>query len=107
MLQNDSWGWKGIIKMREKVLPFIRLIIGNGAATSFWYEKWLADGRLIDPYGDRAQYDLGLGPKVMESRFIGPDWWHLPPPNSKDLMLIWGKIIEEIVPFPNFIDKVV
>ncbi|GJR06650.1 RNA-directed DNA polymerase, eukaryota, reverse transcriptase zinc-binding domain protein [Tanacetum coccineum] len=37
---NDSWGWKQLLEIRDKIKPFIRFKIGDGKRISMWYDNW-------------------------------------------------------------------
>lgn len=52
-------------------------------STDFWYDPWLPGRRLIDNFGSKPAYDLGLGSKLIVSRFILDGKWHNPHPSSK------------------------
>ncbi|XP_020266328.1 uncharacterized protein LOC109841800 [Asparagus officinalis] len=44
----DSGTWKHIYSHKEKALSCIRKTIGNGEATSLWFDPWLQEGRICE-----------------------------------------------------------
>lgn len=70
-----SWGWRGILSARPKVLAQAFHLIGNGKQTNFWHNSWLPGGRLIDRFGAIAIYDLGGGDDITVSSFIDNGDW--------------------------------
>ncbi|GKC05344.1 RNA-directed DNA polymerase, eukaryota, reverse transcriptase zinc-binding domain protein [Tanacetum coccineum] len=57
---NDSWGWRKLMEMREKIRPHVFYNIGNGKATSVWYDKWSLSGPLSNFINRRDIYDARL-----------------------------------------------
>lgn len=45
---KSSWAWRGIIKARDRMKPFVSYEIGNGKKTNLWYDPWLPRGSLVD-----------------------------------------------------------
>ncbi|GKD27234.1 hypothetical protein Tco_1233448 [Tanacetum coccineum] len=37
---NASWGWKNLLKLRDKIVQHVYYKIGNGKKTSVWYDTW-------------------------------------------------------------------
>nr|GEW35560.1 RNA-directed DNA polymerase, eukaryota, reverse transcriptase zinc-binding domain protein [Tanacetum cinerariifolium] len=54
---NDSWGWKNMLDLREKVKSFITYNIGNRRIISMWHERWCEQGPLIEVIINRSIYD--------------------------------------------------
>ncbi|XP_043697496.1 uncharacterized protein LOC122648332 [Telopea speciosissima] len=44
---------------RDKALPFIKTIIGDGSATKLWLDNWHPFGVLLSRFGNRICYDVG------------------------------------------------
>ncbi|GJU67261.1 RNA-directed DNA polymerase, eukaryota, reverse transcriptase zinc-binding domain protein [Tanacetum coccineum] len=38
--KSDSWSWKTMVKLRDKMKPFVTVKIGDGKSTSIWYDSW-------------------------------------------------------------------
>lgn len=66
---SSSWGWRGLLRVRDKAKPLIRHIIGNGTSTRFWTDPWLDNGSLLDAFSDRAIYDLGQDKNVLVAEY--------------------------------------
>ena len=88
-------------------MPHIKLLAGNGHQIKFWTDPWVNGGRLKDCHGDRAVYDLGVGPDINVPQFIQNHRWKFPTPTSNALMDIFQTIPNEIEPWPNFNDGLV
>lgn len=58
--QQGFWMWRKFLKLRDIAKTFHMKAIGNGMATSFWYDKWLEMGTLMNKLGDRGIIDLGF-----------------------------------------------
>ncbi|GJV02632.1 RNA-directed DNA polymerase, eukaryota, reverse transcriptase zinc-binding domain protein [Tanacetum coccineum] len=46
--QNDSWGWKFLMELRNKIRPYVKNKIGSGKGVSMWYDNWSNIGPLKD-----------------------------------------------------------
>ncbi|GKD24780.1 hypothetical protein Tco_1230994, partial [Tanacetum coccineum] len=44
--QNDSWGWKFLMELRNKIIPYVKNKIGSGKGVSMWYDNWSNIGPL-------------------------------------------------------------
>ena len=105
--KTAPWGWKNILVLRLIAMPHIKLLAGNGHQIKFWTDPWVNGGRLKDCHGDRAVYDLGVGPDINVPQFIQNHRWRFPTPTSNALMDIFQTIPNEIEPWPNFNDGLV
>ncbi|GJZ06511.1 RNA-directed DNA polymerase, eukaryota, reverse transcriptase zinc-binding domain protein [Tanacetum coccineum] len=54
---NDSWGWKKLMELRDRIKPHIFHNIGNGKSTYVWYDKWHQLGPLSNIITRREIYD--------------------------------------------------
>ncbi|XP_048604865.1 uncharacterized mitochondrial protein AtMg00310-like [Brassica napus] len=43
---NDSWAWRKLLDLRPLAVQFCKTTLGNGLATSFWYDVWTPLGQL-------------------------------------------------------------
>nr|GEW09595.1 RNA-directed DNA polymerase, eukaryota, reverse transcriptase zinc-binding domain protein [Tanacetum cinerariifolium] len=59
---SDSWGWRSMLKLRDKMKPFIIYKIGNGRKTFLWYDKWCNIGPIKNFIPNRL---------IFEARFKG------------------------------------
>ncbi|XP_024009942.1 uncharacterized protein LOC112085147 [Eutrema salsugineum] len=55
-----SWMWRKILKFRPRARDFHRVEVKSGSNTSFWYDHWSSQGRLIESLGVRECIDLGI-----------------------------------------------
>lgn len=46
--QQDSWMWKNLLDLRDKVKQNICKKLGNGKSTNAWYDLWSNVGRISD-----------------------------------------------------------
>lgn len=65
-------------------------------------DPWLPCGRLIDRFGQRAVYDLGLGKDISVGKFVVNGEWSLPSPTLTDLMDIFAMIRSTTKPNADF-----
>ncbi|GJQ89910.1 RNA-directed DNA polymerase, eukaryota, reverse transcriptase zinc-binding domain protein [Tanacetum coccineum] len=57
---SDSWGWRKLMELREKIRPHVFHNIGNGKSTSIWYDRWNQCGPLSNIINRRDIYDARL-----------------------------------------------
>lgn len=50
-----------MLKLREVAYQFLKIDIGDGKNTHFWFDNWLGNGRLIDITGAVGITYLGVG----------------------------------------------
>ncbi|XP_024013471.1 uncharacterized protein LOC112087777 [Eutrema salsugineum] len=55
-----SWSWKQMMKRRHQAAEFLKVEIGNGRSTTFWYDNWSSMGPLLPLIGARGFIDLGI-----------------------------------------------
>ncbi|GJW89182.1 RNA-directed DNA polymerase, eukaryota, reverse transcriptase zinc-binding domain protein [Tanacetum coccineum] len=79
---NDSWGWKKLIELRDRIKPHIFHNIGNGKSTSVWYDKWHQLGPLSNIITRREIYDARFKDNdcvfdmIENGRWRWPsEWW--------------------------------
>ncbi|GJZ45128.1 pentatricopeptide repeat-containing protein [Tanacetum coccineum] len=75
---NDSWGWKMLMGLREKIKPRIFHNIGNGGNTSVWFDKWDHNGPLSNFRTKRDIYDARFKIKDMVVDLIEETRWKWP-----------------------------
>ncbi|XP_043721016.1 uncharacterized protein LOC122668529 [Telopea speciosissima] len=92
-LNNCSWVWRKVLKYRDKALPFIKTIIGDGSATKLWLDNWHPFGVLLSRFGNRICYDAGsyslAARHACVKEIIRDGDWHPGPSTSFDLIDIW------------------
>ncbi|GJU01456.1 RNA-directed DNA polymerase, eukaryota, reverse transcriptase zinc-binding domain protein [Tanacetum coccineum] len=79
---NDSWGWKKLMELRDRIKPHIFHNIGNGKSTSVWYDKWHQLGPLSNIITRREIYDARFKDNdcvfdmIENGRWRWPsEWW--------------------------------
>ncbi|GJZ15925.1 hypothetical protein Tco_0551602 [Tanacetum coccineum] len=78
---TDSWGWKNMLKIRDKIKPYVFYEVGNGNSISAWYDKWCDQGPLNrfitnrDIYDARLKNDAKLSDLICNGNWIWPDEW--------------------------------
>ncbi|XP_021985761.1 uncharacterized protein LOC110881945 [Helianthus annuus] len=113
-----SWGWRNLLKGRVHVQRFFWTKIGDGMATSAWYDSWCELcplGNLISPSMMR-QAGLSIHSKVAdlisEGNWNWPSHWltsypvlnQLPSINLSEGVrdvVLWKDINERLVPFSS------
>ncbi|GJV35561.1 RNA-directed DNA polymerase, eukaryota, reverse transcriptase zinc-binding domain protein [Tanacetum coccineum] len=56
---NDSHGWKELMKIRDKIKPYVMFKIGDGKSISVWHDKWCEIGPL-DKYPEISQIEVPI-----------------------------------------------
>lgn len=75
---NDSWGWKNILKVRDKIKERIVCKIGNGRSISMWYDNWCQLGPLYNYISHRDLYDARLDAGLKVFDMISNGVWNWP-----------------------------
>ena len=92
-----SWTFRRLLKYRILALPFLRINVGRGDDTFFWYDPWTSIGPLITFLGASAPTQLGILSDSMVSDYIVNGSWNLPPARS-DLHLRAMVYISTVIP---------
>ena len=103
-VQTDSWAWKRLLKLRPLAIRFCKPVIGNGQATSFWFDAWTPLGQLITHLGP-------LGPRALRVRIeaVVADvarglTWSLPHPRSQQEVDLHSYLTTIELPLSHDID---
>nr|GEV56184.1 hypothetical protein [Tanacetum cinerariifolium] len=78
---NDSHGWKELIRIRDKIKPYVIFKIRDGKSISVWHDKWCDQGPLDrfiqnrDIYDDRISNEDCLVNGIVEVRWKWADEW--------------------------------
>lgn len=59
-MQNGSWMWHKMLKMRTVAKTFYKKELGNGRHVSLWFDNWSVKGSLFDLLGPRGIIDMGV-----------------------------------------------
>ncbi|GKA29518.1 putative ribonuclease H-like domain-containing protein [Tanacetum coccineum] len=73
-----SWGWRKILNLHPKFRNFIWKVIGNGASTSIWYDKWTDLDPLATRISPRDIHNAGLSFQSKVSDIIVQGSWVWP-----------------------------
>ena len=85
---NCTWTWRKLLGMRDKIRPFLKVQIGDGADTWLWLDSWLPMGPILQNFDDRIIYDSGLPRHARVSSIIRNGQWAWPVANSLDLLIL-------------------
>lgn len=72
-----SWVWRKLLKLRDEVKPFIQAKVNDGNSVSFWFDRWLPIGRIIEITGMAGPRLLGIHIHVMVEEAAGLSGWKL------------------------------
>ncbi|GKC61013.1 putative reverse transcriptase domain, reverse transcriptase zinc-binding domain protein [Tanacetum coccineum] len=102
---NVSWGWRKILQLRPTIREFIWCNLGDGAATSLWFDKWCEMGPLANLISSRDIFRAGLShtskvrdiiqdgawnwPQDLLSKYSFLSMCHVPLVVSKSDCLVW------------------
>ncbi|KAL0650749.1 hypothetical protein Bca4012_093440 [Brassica carinata] len=80
---TDSLAWRKLLDLRPLTLQFIRTRLGNGLATSFWYDVWTPVGQLITHIGPSGPRSPQVRKQAVVADAIRNSVWSLPHPRSQ------------------------
>ncbi|GKE96832.1 hypothetical protein Tco_1581687 [Tanacetum coccineum] len=60
LIQNDSWGWRNLLEIKDKIKRFVFYKIGDGCTISFWYDNWNSIGPINNYVTHMNRYDARL-----------------------------------------------
>nr|GEU62973.1 hypothetical protein [Tanacetum cinerariifolium] len=78
---SNSHRWKELIRIRDKIKPYIKFRIGNGRSISVWHDKWCDLGPLDRFIHNRDIYDVRmsnedcLADAILNGRWKWADEW--------------------------------
>ncbi|GJY36753.1 RNA-directed DNA polymerase, eukaryota, reverse transcriptase zinc-binding domain protein, partial [Tanacetum coccineum] len=78
MDSSDSWGWKTMLSIRDKIKNNVIYEIGKGNSVSVWYDKWNVNGPLGNFITQRNIYDAKLALDAKISEMINDNNWKWP-----------------------------
>lgn len=85
--QKHSWLRNKLIKVRDRVYPWIKLIVGNGRSCSFWFSNWSPFENInsyLAPMGQRNHHRLGIPTNATLSDLWINGSWVLRPARSEE-----------------------
>nr|GEV34469.1 hypothetical protein [Tanacetum cinerariifolium] len=78
---SDSWGWKNMLDLRDKIKDIVIYKIGNGEKISLWHDRWCEQGHFINFISNRSIYDARLkanatvAEMIVDGNWIWPTEW--------------------------------
>lgn len=81
-----------LLKLRQKACLFLRINIGNGEDTFFWWDPWTPFGPLIQFLGNNGPLLLGIPLFSTVNEHITSLGWNLPPARSDKQTLLYAFI---------------
>ncbi|GKA37251.1 hypothetical protein Tco_0723816 [Tanacetum coccineum] len=79
---NDSWGWKKLLEIKDRMEPHIFYNIGNASKTSVWFDIWNQKGPLLNFITKRDIYDASftasdrVADLIKNGRWKWPSEWY-------------------------------
>ena len=79
---EDSWGWKNLLKIRDKIKNNVKYQVKNGKFTTMWYDNWSDMGPLIqyntyrDIYDARFPINVKVGDMIQNGAWKWPQEWY-------------------------------
>ncbi|GJZ76220.1 RNA-directed DNA polymerase, eukaryota, reverse transcriptase zinc-binding domain protein [Tanacetum coccineum] len=67
--RGQSWCWKNLLDLRDKIKGFIQVKIGNGKTCNVWFDKWHPNGPLGRLINHRVLEQAGMCPIEWDDRF--------------------------------------
>nr|GEW30501.1 hypothetical protein [Tanacetum cinerariifolium] len=56
-IDSDSWGWKSMLNLKDRIKPYVVYKVRDGKKISLWYDNWCSVGPLSDLITNRMIYD--------------------------------------------------
>lgn len=78
-----SWCWKKILKLRDKFLPMMKFLVGNGETIFIWHDPWHPRGPLLQYYGSAILYGSGASYNAKLPIMIQDNQWSWPTARSR------------------------
>ncbi|GKF43855.1 hypothetical protein Tco_0130407, partial [Tanacetum coccineum] len=113
--KSDSWSWKNMIELRDKMKPFVYVKIGDGKSTSVWYDLWNGNEALSSVISKRDIYDARfsnnavVADMIKDGEWIWPkEWWikfpilkniKVPSLSNKSDTTVWVKMNKQTTKF--------
>ncbi|CAH2061434.1 unnamed protein product [Thlaspi arvense] len=91
--QSISWSFRKILKLRPTAARFLRIKVGNGDDTFFWWDPWTPFGPLLDFLGKDAPAKLGIPLSSLVKDVMLNGGWNLPPARSEAFLQVLCYII--------------
>ncbi|GKV02273.1 hypothetical protein SLEP1_g14730 [Rubroshorea leprosula] len=83
---NASWGWRKLLKLRQRARGLIQHIPGDGTETHLWHDKWHPSGPLVETYGTKIIQDAGIPSHAKLAMVVNGNYWKWPPARSPQLL---------------------
>ncbi|KAG2309658.1 hypothetical protein Bca52824_029406 [Brassica carinata] len=81
-----------LIQLRSIVYPWIKVEIGNGESTYFWYSNWSPFGNIRDYLRGEPSTSLGIASKATLAELWEVDHWILPAARSEKQVRIFSHL---------------
>ncbi|KAK4397997.1 hypothetical protein Sango_1275200 [Sesamum angolense] len=79
-----SWGWKQLLKIRNKFLTSVEIKVGDGDSFRLWSDPWHPDGPLVHKVS-RGPKIIGLPVDSCLNSFIHQGLWNCPSSRNMDI----------------------
>lgn len=93
-----SWFLSQIFKLRSIAKQHISVKIGDGHATSFWFDPWCNGIPICISPSDPIISHAGIPSNAKVSSILDSNGWHLPQTNYHD-MVVWKQSFNPNTPF--------
>ncbi|GJV70638.1 RNA-directed DNA polymerase, eukaryota, reverse transcriptase zinc-binding domain protein [Tanacetum coccineum] len=88
---NDSWGWKQLLVIRDKIKPFIIYKIGDEKGVYMWYDNWSKIVPLANSIPKKARNDARMKDNDIVADLVHNGAW-LWPSESVSVYLVLSQI---------------
>ncbi|GJW21025.1 RNA-directed DNA polymerase, eukaryota, reverse transcriptase zinc-binding domain protein [Tanacetum coccineum] len=77
---NDSWGWKQLLEIRDKIKPYVSYNISDGKGVFIWYDNLCKLGTLANIIPKKARNKAKMKDKdsvadLVHNRLKDTTWW--------------------------------
>lgn len=105
--QNSPWTIRKLFKLRDKVQPLIKHVIGDGDSTFLWLDHWHNVGPLYKVFGDNIVRNVGSSPLAKVYSIIHEGEWQWPRQRNRAIMQIMGSTPLTLKPNSLVADSVI
>ncbi|PWA72038.1 reverse transcriptase domain, Reverse transcriptase zinc-binding domain protein [Artemisia annua] len=75
---TDSWGWKQLLLVRDKIRSYVKYLIGDGKSVFMWHDNWSNLGPLNSIVHKRTLYEARMGTNDKVNDLISNGEWMWP-----------------------------
>lgn len=104
---RDSWSWKSLLRLRELAETFVKVTVGNGESTSFWFDNWTPMGPLLKHVGVDGPRTTRIPLSASVANACDNHGWVLAAPRSDSILELHSYLTTVPLPTSSVVDDAV